>query len=99
MRLTPLLVFALLGVSSCMAPKYNSLRERAAAEGMCNDAPAQYLIGRKATAATASEAIEAANARYFEWIAPGSIVLTGFSPWRIRVTYDESLIITEVRCG
>lgn len=99
MCIRPLLALALLGASSCVAPRYASLREMAAARGMCNDAPAQYLVGRKASAETGAKAIAASNARYFEWIAPGAIVLTGFSPWKIRVTYDESYTITEVRCG
>jgi hypothetical protein len=99
MRLKPLLVFALLGVTSCMAPKYNSLRERAAAEGMCNDATAQHIVGREATSEAAAAVLQATGAYYFEWIPPDSIVTTGFGPRRVRVTYDHDRKITEIRCG
>ena len=84
---------------ACGAPHYASLRERAAAEGMCNDAPAQYLLGREASTETAAAALRATGARYFEWIEPNSIVTAAFSPWRVRVTFDEARRISEVRCG
>ena len=99
MRLRRGVLLILLAASACAAPRYSSLRERAAAEGMCNDAPAQYLVGQKATPETGAAAIKGSNARYFEWNAPGTIVLTGFSPWRIRIGYDESYTITDVHCG
>ena len=99
MRLARAVCIVLFSANSCTAPRYASLRERAALEGMCNDAPAQHLVGQNATTQTAVAVIRASNARYFEWIAPDSIVTTAFSPWRVRVTYDRTLTVTEIRFG
>ena len=99
MRLKRLLALALLGATSCAAPQYASLRERAAAEGMCNDAPAQLMLGREASSAAAAAILQATGAYYFEWIPPDSIVTAAFGPRRVRVTYDHNRKITEIRCG
>ena len=86
-------------VAAACSPQYGSLRERAATEGTCRDAPAQRLVGRKATAQLAQQVLDASGARIFEWIAPNVIVTLAFNRYRVRVTYDESQTVTEIRCG
>ena len=93
----PLLSFAAL--AAACTPHYASLKDRAAAEGTCREAPAQEFVGQEATAALAQRVLDASGARVFEWIAPDMIVTTAFNPWRIRVTYDERTIVRQVSCG
>ncbi len=99
MAANKLIALAALSMVGCAAPQYGSLRERAAAEGDCDDSPAQRFIGQRATAELGASVLAATGARSLEWIVPGSIVTTAFGPRRVRVTYDRAMIVTEIRCG
>lgn len=82
-----------------MAPQHGSLHERAAAEGHCDDRPAQTLLGRQASTELGAEALQLTGARFLEWIAPDMIATTAFNSRRVRVSYDEAMTVFAIRCG
>ncbi|WP_373457058.1 I78 family peptidase inhibitor [Porphyrobacter sp. GA68] len=86
-------------LGGCLAPQSSDLRERAAAAGHCDDRSAQTLLGRTANAALGAEVLRLSRARHLEWIAPDMIATTAFNPWRIRVSYDDTMAILAIRCG
>lgn len=66
---------------------------------MCDAARAQSLVGRPATAALGTEALNLTGARALRWIGPGMAVTMDFSPDRLNIELDGSNRVTAIRCG
>lgn len=67
--------------------------------GACDAAPAQNLVGEKATPAKGAAIIEATGATRFQWVLEGSPVTTDYAPNRVRVVHDRAMEIVAIYCG
>lgn len=65
----------------------------------CNAAPAQSLVGQRASAETGSQALRSTGARSLRWGPPRSAWTMDYRQDRVNVRYDDSMTITEVTCG
>lgn len=65
----------------------------------CNADGAQQFIGRYADKAAGEAIVAATGAQSFQWVGPGMAVTMDYRPDRVRVSYDEAMKITSVRCG
>ena len=67
--------------------------------GDCTPAPAQKLVGQKATQALGAEALRLTGAKQLRWAPPGAILTMDYRRDRVTVGYDEGMVVTSVRCG
>ena len=68
-------------------------------EGECSAAPAQDLVGQKATGELGSELLRRTGAKTLRWVAPGMAVTMDYRADRLTVGYDENYIIARISCG
>lgn len=66
---------------------------------VCTAQPGQVLIGQQATAENGARALALTNSATLRWGPPGAVFTMDFRQDRVNVMYDESMTITEIRCG
>lgn len=66
---------------------------------MCDAAPAQSFVGRKATGEIGAQIVEATGARQLRWGPPRTAFTMDFRPDRVNVIYDDDMTITKITCG
>lgn len=66
---------------------------------MCDAAPAQGLIGQKATAQTGAQLMAMTRSRTLRWVPPRTAVTMDFRADRLTVSYDDTMIIERISCG
>jgi len=69
------------------------------APGQCNDAAAQFAIGKTADAKLVEEARIRASAQQVRMIHPGQMVTMEFSAGRLTLDVDASGKVVGARCG
>ena len=97
-------VFLAIGLCACapVTPQDEPLRDieaGASADARCELNNAERFVGREATQQLAQEVLDASGARTFQWVGPDVMVTMDFRQDRVRVSYDEDLMVTSVRCG
>lgn len=65
----------------------------------CNPAPAQGLVGERATGETGQQALALTGARILRWGPPDTAWTMEYREGRVNVSYDRAMIITQVTCG
>ena len=70
-----------------------------APSGDCDAAPAQRLIGEKASSELGAQVLELTGATTLRWGPPGAIFTMDLRPDRVSVHYDQDMIVTRIRCG
>ena len=68
-------------------------------EGICRAEGTGSFIGRPATQELGAQVLRATGARTFQWVGPDTLVTMDFRSDRVRVSYDERSMVTEIRCG
>ena len=68
-------------------------------DGTCDAAPAQTLIGQKATADTGAQALSLTGAQTLRWGPPDAMFTMDYRPDRVTIIYDEAMLIMQVKCG
>jgi hypothetical protein len=66
---------------------------------MCDAAPAQSLVGQRATAATGAQLMAATGARTLRWVPPRTAVTMDFRADRLTVSYNDQMVIERISCG
>ena len=103
MRRLAILPFAALAVAC--APVTEPGQPAAPAEQMpggdatCNSDNAQQFVGQTASKAVGEQIVASTGARMFQWVGPDMAVTMDYRPDRVRVSYDEGMTITSIRCG
>lgn len=69
------------------------------ASGRCHAAPAQGLVGKKATREMLEQARIQAGARIVRMVAHDEIITQEYNASRLTVLLDERGTVAEVRCG
>ena len=68
-------------------------------EGACNAGPAQRLIGREATPATARHARRLSGARIVRYLRPGQIVTMEYRADRLNLHENARRRVVRINCG
>lgn len=97
MRHLPLILAAPFALAAC-ATTTSAEEPRPRAEGECDAAKAQHLIGQKATAETGAELMRLTGARTLRWVPPRTAVTMDFRADRLTVSYDDAMLIERVSC-
>lgn len=66
---------------------------------MCDAAPAQGMIGQKATAASGAELMRITRSQTLRWVPPRTAVTMDFRADRLTVSYDDNMVIERISCG
>jgi hypothetical protein len=69
------------------------------APNQCNDAAAQFAVGKTADAKLAEEARVRASALRVRMIRPGQMVTMEFDASRLTIELDDKGKVVSVRCG
>jgi hypothetical protein len=69
------------------------------AAGQCNDAAAQFAVGKPADAKLAEEARTRASAQRVRTIHPGQVVTMEFDVARLTLDVDAAGKVVRARCG
>jgi hypothetical protein len=69
------------------------------AAGVCNAAPAQGLVGQRASSESGARALALTGARTLRWGPPGTIWTMDYRTDRVNIRYDAALVIVEASCG
>jgi hypothetical protein len=105
MRVTRTVSIALaaLPLAACVAtppPGSSEPEERVlGADGTCNAAPAQALIGQTATQELAARVLQLTTATAFRWAPPDSMRTMDYRQDRVTVHYDRGMRVTRIACG
>lgn len=95
-----LLALPLLAACATTAlPEEEDLQTRPVAQGECDTDGVQDRIGERATAEMGGEVLRETGAETLRWIPPRSAVTMDFRPDRLNIEYDDSFIVTRIRCG
>lgn len=70
-----------------------------APSGDCDAAPAQGLLGQKASSELGARTLELTGATTLRWGPPGAVFTMDMRPDRVNVHYDQDMIVTKIRCG
>jgi hypothetical protein len=68
-------------------------------ERTCDAAPAQGLVGQKATSEVGQRMLELTGARVLRWVPPRTAVTMDYRYDRLTVSYDDDMIIERISCG
>lgn len=66
---------------------------------ICDAAPAQGYVGRKATQSIGEAIQQASGSRSLRWGAPNSAWTKDYREDRVNVRYDNAMIIETITCG
>lgn len=94
---TALITIALAGCTTNMPG--DGVDSPAMGDESCNPAPAQGLVGERATAQAGQQALALTGARVLRWGPPDTAWTMEYREGRVNVTYDRAMIITQVTCG
>ncbi len=92
-------MMALFGATACAGTMSEADTPPVAGGGPCDAVPAQALVGQPATQTLGAEAVRLSGATEFRWIPPDSAVTMDYRPTRLNVEYDQSNMVTAIRCG
>lgn len=96
-------LLALLPLAACATAPSAELAEPQervlGADGTCNAAPAQRLVGQTATQELAVRVLEVTTAIAFRWAPPDSMQTMDYRQDRVTVHYDRQMRITRIVCG
>ena len=90
---------AVLALSACVTPIPADSGNGIGAGESCNPAPAQSLVGEKATAENGQRALALTGARILRWGPPDTAWTMEYREGRVNVTYDRAMTITRITCG
>jgi hypothetical protein len=94
---------AALPLAACVATLPAELaepEERVLGEdGTCTAAPAQALIGQRATQELGSRALQLTTATAFRWAPPDSMQTMDNRQDRVTVHYNRQMRVTRIVCG
>ena len=94
---------ALLALAGCTAgqpaPNGPATAAPVAAEGRCDAAPAQPMVGTPADAEAGATLLTLTGARTLRWAPPDAAMTMDFRPDRLTVSYDRSMRIERIACG
>lgn len=65
----------------------------------CIDSGAAMYLGKTATQDLGADILRTTQAGTFQWVPADSAVTMDYRPDRVRVSYDQDMKITSVRCG
>lgn len=96
---TSILALASIGLAGCAATVTDPADLPALPAGECNAAPAQAMVGQKATADAGASLLKVTGARGLRWVPPRSAVTMDYRADRLTVRYDDAYTITAASCG
>lgn len=69
------------------------------ADGTCDAAPAQSLIGQLATQELGAQVLQLTEARTLRWGPPNSAMTMDYRQDRVNVFYDRQMRVERITCG
>ncbi|MBC9251821.1 hypothetical protein A9179_16240 [Pseudomonas alcaligenes] len=69
------------------------------ADGRCDAAPVQQLVGDKASAEVVENARQKAGAEYLRVTRPNQPVTMDYNPQRLNIDLNDAGVILRVNCG
>lgn len=97
-RIASFAVAASVALTGCATPAAEGSKPIVRGDGDCTPAPAQRLIGSKATGEVGAELLRLTGAKALRWVPPRTAVTMDFRADRLTVSYDDDLIITNISC-
>jgi hypothetical protein len=88
-----------VALSACAGGPAASTPASAPPSGPCNATPAQFAVGRNASAALQEEARTRAGTKTVRVLKPGQVVTMEFNADRLSLTVDAAGRVTHVSCG
>ncbi|BBC72043.1 peptidase inhibitor I78 family protein [Altererythrobacter sp. B11] len=91
---------AAIALSACATPQGSTDgTSTGSAEGQCDAAPAQKLVGTKATGEVGTQLLRLTGARQLRWAPPNSALTMDYRADRLTVSYDDEMVIDRISCG
>jgi hypothetical protein len=97
LTITPGIALALAACAPTPGPDGNPAADGPA--GACDAAPAQELLGERASPEAGQRLLRLTGATQLRWAPPRSAMTMDFRTDRLTVEYDDTMIITRVACG
>jgi hypothetical protein len=96
----PVVLFAALGACAQQPPQVPTApAPPVIAPNQCNDAAAQFAVGKAADAKLAEEARVRAGALRVRMVHPGQMVTMEFDASRLTIQVDAGGKVASIRCG
>lgn len=96
-----IVISSMLALAACTtaAPDGEPRERVAGADGRCDAAAAEPLVGQPVTQQVGEQALEMTGARLFRWAPPDSALTMDFRQDRVTVHYDREMRVERVVCG